>query len=206
MMVLLLSRLFTMKNTLKTLLLSFVITLVVGCASDDVPTSKSTPTDIATLTEKAEQGDAQSKLNLETMYMSKNIPIPPSKMGKKLLVDDNFDYLMVIDEATISPITIKLGNNIKKEVIQAWVYVFYKTLYAPDVVDGEFIPIETNKHLVYFSLVDKTSASTVFYLYDKNGSLTNKMINDVKESDFKPVKQGTIGQIQFDIIKSSQKN
>lgn len=138
--------------------------------------------------------------------MSKNIPIPPSKMGKKLLIDDNFDYLMVIDEATISPTTIKLGNNIKKEVIQAWVYVFYKTLYAPDVVDGELTPFETNKHLVYFSLVDKTSASTVFYLYDKNGSLTNKMINDVKESDFKPVKQGTIGQIQFDIIKSSQKN
>lgn len=111
---------------------------------------------------------------------------------------------MVIDESSISPITITLEGNVKKKVIQAWVYVFYNTPYAPYTLKGKTEPYKTNKYLTYFSVQEKTSATKAFYFYDAQGSLISRDISSLKLSDFKSIKPKTIGDIQLNIVKSSQ--
>ncbi len=152
-----------------------------------------------------ESSNKSNSVSNNSKPIHKKIPFPPIKTGKQLLVDDNYDYLMVIDESTISPKTIKFNDGSQKDVMQAWVYVFYKKPYAPYTLNGEIESYQTNKYLEYFSISDKTSATRAFYLYDENAALINKTVKELQPTDFKSIKPKTIGNRQFDVVKESQK-
>lgn len=138
--------------------------------------------------------------------VEQNLYLPPIKQGEFILVDDNSDYFMVIDKSTISPKEVFLEGGTKKNIIQAWIYIFYRKPYEPYVVGGNFEPSSSSKLLTYVSIEDNTSTTKASYFYKEDGSLHNSFIVALKDSDFKARIPETIGGIQISLIKAHQNN